>query len=117
MNLLKEEPIDFPYETVENEFLNDESEKEDVIDVLHLYPSKNDVEYSLKKNYKNIFISYLNSYYFEKIGLFIRSSIINMFLPFINGVFLGFGEIFAHEMAIRWNLLGARQRSHRLNRM
>ncbi|KAF9160277.1 hypothetical protein DFQ26_005707 [Actinomortierella ambigua] len=27
---------------------------------------------------------------------------INFFLPFINGVFLGFGEICAHELAYRW---------------
>lgn len=29
----------------------------------------------------------------------IRSCLINLALPFLNGVFLGFGEIFAHEVA------------------
>ena len=29
----------------------------------------------------------------------LRSSTINLLLPFLNGVFLGFGEIFAHEVA------------------
>lgn len=29
----------------------------------------------------------------------LRSCAINLALPFLNGVFLGFGEIFAHEVA------------------
>jgi len=31
-----------------------------------------------------------------------RSAAINLFLPFINGLMLGFGELFAHEIAFRW---------------
>ncbi|KAG0297686.1 hypothetical protein BGZ97_004248 [Linnemannia gamsii] len=31
-----------------------------------------------------------------------KMTAINFFLPFINGVFLGFGEICAHELAYRW---------------
>ncbi|KAG0238852.1 hypothetical protein BGW42_000013 [Actinomortierella wolfii] len=31
-----------------------------------------------------------------------KATAINFFLPFINGVFLGFGEICAHELAYRW---------------
>ncbi|GMM50964.1 hypothetical protein DASB73_019220 [Starmerella bacillaris] len=27
---------------------------------------------------------------------------INLLIPFINGVFLGFGEIFAHELGLFW---------------
>ncbi|KAG0224945.1 outer membrane protein TOM13-domain-containing protein [Mortierella sp. GBAus27b] len=31
-----------------------------------------------------------------------KATAINFILPFINGVFLGFGEICAHELAYRW---------------
>ncbi|KAF9390234.1 hypothetical protein BGX21_011517 [Mortierella sp. AD011] len=31
-----------------------------------------------------------------------KATAINLLLPFINGVFLGFGEICAHELAFRW---------------
>ncbi|KAF3940787.1 hypothetical protein ABW19_dt0209831 [Dactylella cylindrospora] len=31
----------------------------------------------------------------------LRSAAINLFLPFINGLMLGFGELFAHEIAFR----------------
>ncbi|KAG0207317.1 Mitochondrial inner membrane protein oxa1 [Mortierella sp. NVP41] len=31
-----------------------------------------------------------------------KGTAINFFLPFVNGVFLGFGEICAHELAYRW---------------
>ncbi|KAJ9143698.1 hypothetical protein NKR23_g6263 [Pleurostoma richardsiae] len=31
----------------------------------------------------------------------IRGAAINLFLPFINGMMLGFGELFAHEAAFR----------------
>ncbi|KAF9920522.1 hypothetical protein FBU30_009627 [Linnemannia zychae] len=31
-----------------------------------------------------------------------KATAINLILPFINGVFLGFGEICAHELAYRW---------------
>ncbi|KAK6498636.1 hypothetical protein TWF481_011216 [Arthrobotrys musiformis] len=31
----------------------------------------------------------------------IRSAAINLFLPFVNGLMLGFGELFAHEIAFR----------------
>ncbi|EAA32477.1 hypothetical protein GE21DRAFT_7524 [Neurospora crassa] len=30
-----------------------------------------------------------------------RSAVINLFLPFVNGMMLGFGELFAHEAAFR----------------
>lgn len=30
---------------------------------------------------------------------------INLFLPFVNGMMLGFGEIFAHQLGIRWGWL------------
>ncbi|BFZ54535.1 hypothetical protein PYCC9005_001572 [Savitreella phatthalungensis] len=36
-----------------------------------------------------------------------RSSVINLVLPFLNGVFLGFGEIFAHEVAFLLGWRGA----------
>ncbi|KAF1812374.1 TOM13-domain-containing protein [Eremomyces bilateralis CBS 781.70] len=31
----------------------------------------------------------------------IRGATINLFLPFVNGLMLGFGELFAHEIAFR----------------
>lgn len=31
----------------------------------------------------------------------IRGAAINLFLPFVNGMMLGFGELFAHEAAFR----------------
>jgi len=31
----------------------------------------------------------------------VRASAINLILPFINGLMLGFGELFAHEIAFR----------------
>lgn len=38
----------------------------------------------------------------------LRRSAINLFLPFINGIMLGFGEIFAHEVGFRYGFVGAR---------
>lgn len=38
----------------------------------------------------------------------LTSCAINLFLPFINGMMLGFGEIFAHELGFRWGFTGAR---------
>ncbi|KAI1918049.1 hypothetical protein LOZ53_000020 [Ophidiomyces ophidiicola] len=32
---------------------------------------------------------------------FLRAAAINLFLPFVNGLMLGFGELFAHEAAFR----------------
>ncbi|TGZ85392.1 TOM13-domain-containing protein [Ascodesmis nigricans] len=32
----------------------------------------------------------------------LRTTAINLILPFINGLMLGFGELFAHELAFRW---------------
>lgn len=37
----------------------------------------------------------------------VRSCMINLALPFLNGVFLGFGEIFAHEVAFMFGWRGA----------
>lgn len=37
-----------------------------------------------------------------------KKSAINLILPFINGVMLGFGEILAHEIGFRYNWIGAR---------
>lgn len=38
----------------------------------------------------------------------IKRSAINLVLPFINGMMLGFGEILAHEVGFRYNWTGAR---------
>lgn len=46
---------------------------------------------------------------------YVRSGLINLVLPFLNGVFLGFGEIFAHEVAFLLGWRGANIRpSHRM---
>ncbi|KAK0727661.1 outer membrane protein TOM13-domain-containing protein [Lasiosphaeria miniovina] len=38
----------------------------------------------------------------------LRGATINLFLPFINGMMLGFGELFAHEAAFRLGWSGTR---------
>lgn len=38
----------------------------------------------------------------------LRKSAINIVLPFINGMMLGFGEILAHEIGFRYNWVGAK---------
>ncbi|KAG0339485.1 Mitochondrial inner membrane protein oxa1 [Podila humilis] len=38
----------------------------------------------------------------ETILSLLKGTAINFLLPFINGIFLGFGEICAHELAYRW---------------
>ncbi|CAI4214749.1 unnamed protein product [Parascedosporium putredinis] len=42
----------------------------------------------------------------------IRGAAINLCLPFINGMMLGFGELFAHEAAFRLGLPLNRRRAH-----
>lgn len=38
----------------------------------------------------------------------LRTGAINLILPFINGIMLGFGEIFAHEVGFKYGFVGAR---------
>ncbi|CCE81736.1 Piso0_002402 [Millerozyma farinosa CBS 7064] len=38
----------------------------------------------------------------------LKKSAINLVLPFINGLMLGFGEILAHEIGFRYNWIGAK---------
>ncbi|KAK0720203.1 mitochondrial import protein [Lasiosphaeris hirsuta] len=38
----------------------------------------------------------------------LRGATINLFLPFVNGMMLGFGELFAHEAAFRLGWSGTR---------
>ncbi|KAF5209043.1 putative mitochondrial import protein [Clavispora lusitaniae] len=38
----------------------------------------------------------------------LRKSAVNLFLPFINGIMLGFGEIFAHEIGFKYGFVGAK---------
>lgn len=33
---------------------------------------------------------------------------VNLFIPFINGIMLGFGEIFAHELGLIWGWRSAK---------
>lgn len=46
----------------------------------------------------------------------LRGAAINLFLPFVNGLMLGFGELFAHEAAFRlgWSNTKVRGNSGRL---
>lgn len=41
----------------------------------------------------------------------IRGTAINLLLPFVNGMMLGFGELFAHEAAFRLGWSGTRVRT------
>jgi hypothetical protein len=43
----------------------------------------------------------------------IRGAAINLLLPFINGMMLGFGELFAHEAAFRLGWGGTKVRAHK----
>ncbi|KAG7820897.1 hypothetical protein KL920_000186 [Ogataea angusta] len=45
---------------------------------------------------------------FTSFWSFLGSCGINLVLPFINGVMLGFGEILAHEIGFRYNWAGAK---------
>ncbi|KAK6205031.1 outer membrane protein TOM13-domain-containing protein [Scheffersomyces amazonensis] len=38
----------------------------------------------------------------------LKKGAVNLILPFINGMMLGFGEILAHEIGFRYNWVGAR---------
>lgn len=40
----------------------------------------------------------------------LRGAAINLFLPFVNGLMLGFGELFAHEAAFRLGWGGTKVR-------
>jgi len=71
------------------------------------YPS--DVPSSETSNSSN---SVLTFYKPPTILSLIRTAAINLILPFINGVMLGFGEIFAHELAFRWGWRGAKVIAH-----
>lgn len=45
---------------------------------------------------------------FPSVRELLVSGAINCILPFINGMMLGFGEIFAHELGFRWGWTAAR---------
>ncbi|KAK9240143.1 outer membrane protein TOM13-domain-containing protein [Lipomyces kononenkoae] len=45
----------------------------------------------------------------------LRFSAINLLFPFINGMMLGFGEILANEIGIRWGFIGAELHPIRTN--
>ncbi|CCC71733.1 hypothetical protein NCAS_0I00650 [Naumovozyma castellii] len=58
-----------------------------------------------KKGPTSLNLSLSNSKY-SRIISFVSSSSINLFLPFLNGLMLGFGELFAHEISWRFNWFG-----------
>ncbi|KAH3672099.1 hypothetical protein WICPIJ_010143 [Wickerhamomyces pijperi] len=43
----------------------------------------------------------------SKITTVLASLSINLFLPFLNGLMLGFGELVAHEVGLKWGWFGA----------
>ena len=67
------------------------------------YPS--DLPSSESSNSSNSIITFYKP---PTILSLLRTTAINLILPFINGVMLGFGEIFAHELAFRWGWRGAK---------
>ncbi|KAG5360337.1 Mitochondrial import protein 1 [Yarrowia sp. B02] len=48
------------------------------------------------------------------IGRFLGRCCINLVLPFINGMMMGFGELVAHEIGFAWGMSGARVRRKRV---
>ncbi|EOD44988.1 putative mitochondrial import [Neofusicoccum parvum] len=46
----------------------------------------------------------------------VRGAAINLVLPFINGLMLGFGELFAHEIAFRLGWSGTKMQSDPVRR-
>mmetsp|Transcript_5769 Transcript_5769/g.5711 ORF Transcript_5769/g.5711 Transcript_5769/m.5711 type:complete len:150 (-) Transcript_5769:92-541(-) len=48
------------------------------------------------------------SVYTINLWTILKKSSINLILPFINGMMLGFGEILAHEIGFRYNWVGAK---------
>lgn len=73
----------------------------------HTYPSDNPSS-SPSSNSSN---SVVTLYKPPTILSLLRTAAINLILPFINGVMLGFGEIFAHEVAFWWGWRGAKVRT------
>ncbi|CAI4051067.1 hypothetical protein SKDZ_15G1280 [Saccharomyces kudriavzevii ZP591] len=45
---------------------------------------------------------------------FVGSCSINLFLPFLNGMMLGFGELFAHELCWRFNWFNHRNKGYKV---
>ncbi|KAK9449057.1 TOM13-domain-containing protein [Limtongia smithiae] len=44
---------------------------------------------------------------FTSLSSVLRFSAIQLLFPFVNGLMLGFGEIIANELGIRWGYIGA----------
>ncbi|MCJ1448160.1 MAG: hypothetical protein MMC23_008674 [Stictis urceolatum] len=61
------------------------------------YPSNNDLSPSPPSSSSSPLILYKP----PTIWGLLRGAAINLFLPFVNGLMLGFGELFAHEAAYR----------------
>lgn len=72
-NELIHDSDNFSYEPSEDNSMSEESEKDDVIDVLHVYPTPDDIEKSLKNN-MNKPVPYVNSESCKKIWSLIRTS-------------------------------------------
>ncbi|RPA86331.1 TOM13-domain-containing protein [Ascobolus immersus RN42] len=65
--------------------------------------SKNDGTHQLSNAGQNVVL-----YQPPTVFTIFRSAAINLMLPFINGLMLGFGELFAHEIAFRFGWGGTR---------
>ncbi|CCE64449.1 hypothetical protein TPHA_0H02460 [Tetrapisispora phaffii CBS 4417] len=50
----------------------------------------------------------------QQLVRFVRSCSINLLLPFINGLMLGFGELFAHEISWRYSIFRRENKGYRV---
>ncbi|CCE82666.1 Piso0_002402 [Millerozyma farinosa CBS 7064] len=65
-------------------------------------------EDDIVEDYDNSSSSDSAEVYTVSIWSILKKSAINLVLPFINGLMLGFGEILAHEIGFRYNWIGAK---------
>lgn len=87
----QEEGFLLEQETIGDDVSKAEREEDDVIE-----------------DYDNSDVSDSTGVYTISIWSILKKSAINLVLPFINGLMLGFGEILAHEIGFRYNWIGAK---------
>ncbi|BAO42169.1 mitochondrial import protein 1 [Kluyveromyces marxianus] len=81
------------------------------------YLSENSVSVSRNQSSTTKSLSQLpseNGVSFGKILSFAGSCSINLVLPFINGLMLGFGELVAHEISWNWNWFNKSNNGYRI---
>ena len=83
------------------EILSDEAE---VVEEEENYTDDDEASIEIRDTKNKNFLLVDNSWPMNSgIWKFIGSCSINLILPFINGLMLGFGELFAHELSWRYN--------------